>query len=105
MSYLTGSEYELLSNLPGRTLQKRRYHLDFGGMTFAVDVFQGELEGLILCEVESASLEELENVTLPDWATVEVTTDPFFKGGHLSEIGAADLALKISSLPFRSSVP
>lgn len=101
--YLTKDEHRLLSMLPGRTLRKRRHRLNFRENAFAIDVFEGELEGLILCEVERASLEELENLTLPDWVAAEVTKDPFFRGGNLSGIDGVELARKIASLPSRKN--
>ncbi len=99
--YLTEDEYRLLSQLPGSVLQKRRYRRVFGEMTFAIDVFQDELAGLTLCEVESPSVEKLTNITLPPWAAVEVTSDPFFHGGNLSGIKMAELAQRLSVLLFR----
>ncbi|MGM4986500.1 hypothetical protein [Rhizobium sp. 11_C7_N12_5] len=101
--YLNANEYELLSKLPGRALRKRRHRLNVRETAFAIDVFEGELEGLILCEVEKATLEELKSLTLPDWVAAEVTKDPFFRGGNLSGIDAVELARKIASLPSRKN--
>jgi CYTH domain-containing protein len=53
--YLTPEEYEILSVLPGRELRKRRHHLG----RYSIDVFGGELTGLILAETEFQSEEEM----------------------------------------------
>jgi CYTH domain-containing protein len=77
--YLTREEYELLRVLPGRELRKRRHHVD----RYSIDVFEGELEGLILAETEFASEEEMRAHPLPDFAARDVTDDVRFTGGWL----------------------
>ena len=39
--------------------------------------------GLVLCSVETDTIDELERVALPRYAGPEVTHDPFFSGGRL----------------------
>jgi hypothetical protein len=46
-------------------------------------VFHGKLDGLILCETESESIEALQAVRFPDNARWEVTEDRFFTGASL----------------------
>lgn len=96
--YLAENEHTLLSQLPGRALRKRRYELVIAEIAFAIDVFEPELMGLVLCETESHSVEELANITLPPWAATEVTSDPFFNGGNLSCVERVELAEKIHAL-------
>lgn len=96
--YLTAEEYNLLSQLPGRALRKRRYRLLCQETIFSIDIFQDELAGLILSEVESNSPEILQTISMPSWAKMEVTTDFFFQGGNLSGVSAAELAAKLYSL-------
>src|SRR5215210_2398952 len=47
---LSPSEYRLLDGLEGDRLQKIRHYHNYRGRVFSIDVFEGELEGLILCE-------------------------------------------------------
>jgi CYTH domain-containing protein len=89
--YLTEHEYSILSDMPTQRVCKRRYHLEHEGITFALDVFLEELEGLMLCETEGVSLELLNAVRFPPWATIEVTDDEFFTGGNLSKLTNAEL--------------
>lgn len=63
---------------------------------FSIDVFEGELAGLILCECEALSLEELMAIEPPLYATAEVTEDAFFTGGNLSRTSCSDLKRKLS---------
>jgi CYTH domain-containing protein len=81
--WLSPSEYEALKSLPGRDLSKRRYYDESPGLVFSIDVFQGELDGLILCEIESESLDALRAARFPQYARWEVTEDRFFTGGSL----------------------
>jgi len=41
---------------------------DVDGGTFGVDVFEGPLVGLLLCSIESDTLEELERLAVPRYA-------------------------------------
>ena len=91
--YLDAGEYALLSGLPAAPLVKHRHHVPVGDHWFAVDVFEGALAGLVLCEIETESAEALVSVALPDWAAGEVTEDDAFSG--------AALARAIEPPPFR----
>lgn len=95
--YLTEDEHRLLCALPARTLVKRRYRLPHGGRGFGVDVFEGELVGLHLCEAEAESRETVLALDFPPWAVREVTGDPFFTGGNLSGVTAAELARRLAT--------
>jgi CYTH domain-containing protein len=81
--WLSVAECEALRSLPGRDLSKRRYYDECGGLVFSIDVFQGKLEGLVLCETESESMDELRAARFPEYARWEVTEDRFFTGGSL----------------------
>ena len=79
--YLSAAEYEQLAALPGRCLRKRRHQIPFGGVTYALDVLEGVLSGLVLCEVELAPGEVLQPTQIPPWADREVSHDARFEGG------------------------
>ena len=82
--YLDAAEHALLSALPCRRLEKRRYAHAFAGRAFGVDVFEGPLAGLVLAEVELESDAELAALPLPPFARCEVTALPLFTGGALA---------------------
>ena len=82
--YLSEAEYETLARLGGAILRKRRYQMDHDGRRFAIDVFEGELEGIILAEVEGATDDEIENLSVPPFAVQDVTGVEFFTGGRLA---------------------
>ena len=95
--YLGEAEHAVLAALPARVISKRRHRLDHDGRPFGVDVFEGELVGLVLCEAEAESREAILALTFPPWAAREVTADPFFTGGNLSTITAGELARRLAA--------
>lgn len=94
---LTPEEHTLLDALEGNRLRKTRYYHNYRGRIFSVDVFESELEGLILCETEADGLEELMLAEPPDYARREVTEDPFFTGGNLCRTSRQELMRKLSA--------
>jgi CYTH domain-containing protein len=94
---LSPSEYELFDGLEGDRLKKIRYYHHYLGRVFSVDVFEGELDGLVLCETEADGLEDLMVAEPPPYAKLEVTVDPFFDGGNLCRTNSEDLIRKLST--------
>jgi CYTH domain-containing protein len=96
--YLSAAEHALLAGLPGRPLRKRRYTVGHGGRGFSIDVFEGPLAGLVLCEAEADSREAILAQAFPPWASRELTNDPFFTGGALARVSAEDLKVRLDAL-------
>lgn len=96
--YVSAEEHAMLKQLPGAVLRKRRYHIEHEGHRFGVDVFQGDLTGLILCEIEMPTRDQVCALRFPPWAIREVTDDPFFTGGNLCRIDPSELHDKLSTL-------
>jgi CYTH domain-containing protein len=95
---LSPGEYELLDSLEGDRLKKIRYYHNYRGRVFSIDAFEGELDGLVLCEVEAEGIEELMRAEPPAYAKCEVTGDTFFTGGKLCRATRAELLRKIETL-------
>ena len=95
---LSPMEYEFLSGLDGERISKVRHYHVHRGHVFSIDVFQGNLAGLVLCEVEAGGIEELMRIDLPDYAAVEVTEDPYFTGGNLCRTSREELTLRLAKL-------
>ena len=89
--YLSFDEYTTLSILPGSKLIKSRYKLTIDRTQFNVDVFEGELSNLILCEIEAESEELLNAVMSPENAILEVTGNEIFSGGNLAKTDRSEL--------------
>jgi CYTH domain-containing protein len=96
--YLTDAEYHALVGLPGKMIEKRRYHRDVAGVRYAIDAFDGALSGLILIEVEAADAATLAALVPPPWASREVTGDPWFRGGHLATVTAEILHRQLQAI-------
>ena len=93
---LSDTEYERLNHLEGDCLTKTRYYHTFRARVFSVDVFQGELDGLVLCETEADDLDDLMSIEPPPYATPEVTEDSFFDGGSLCHTRHNELLNKLA---------
>jgi CYTH domain-containing protein len=96
--YLNALEVEMLGVSDANEIRKNRYPFDFEGRRFTVDMFLGDLFGLVLAEVSFATDEELNNYPQPPFAIAEVTNDELFSGGKLCQISFADIreAIRLS---------
>ena len=81
--YLSLAEYQLLAQLPGRSLHKHRYHYLFNGHIYSIDQFQGTLQGLITAEIE-ADEQTLLALPLPPFALRDITGDLAYRGSTLA---------------------
>jgi len=76
---------KMLLELCGRSrIEKQRYTIAHGKLTWEIDVFAGAHEGLVLAEVELDSAEE--PVALPSWIGEEVTSDPSYRNSALASL-------------------
>jgi adenylate cyclase len=82
----------LWSLTEGRRLIKRRLVISLEeGLKAELDVFKGELNGLLIAEVEfesEAESEEFEPPDWPDWFGDEITGDQRYSGQSLARDGA-----------------
>src|ERR1051326_5453444 len=89
--YLNALEAEVLSVFNTNEIRKNRYRFEFEGRQFGVDMFLGDLFGLVLAEVSFETDEELDDFRQPPFAIAEVTNDPVFSGGSLAELTFAEV--------------
>jgi adenylate cyclase len=71
----------------GRRVSKTRHTLDWEGRSVEVDVYRGELEGLVVAEIEFDSEEQAAEFEPRAWLGQEVTEDPAYKNESLAERG------------------
>jgi CYTH domain-containing protein len=62
-------------------IEKRRYKIPAGDLTWEIDEFLGANAGLIIAEVELKSEDQV--VTKPEWLGDEVTEDPRYYNANL----------------------
>ncbi len=72
----------LLKICDGPVVEKNRTVVQHGTLTWEVDEFLGDNEGLIVAEVELES--ENQTIQLPDWVGQEVTDDPRYCNSNLA---------------------
>jgi CYTH domain-containing protein len=94
-TYLNALEAEVVSVFDANEIRKNRYYFEFEGRKFSVDMFLGDLFGLVLAEVSFETDEELDSFPKPPFALIDVTNDPLFSGGRLCEMTFSDLRKEI----------
>ena len=95
-TYLNALEAEILSVFNSNEIRKNRYPFEFEGRKFGIDMFLGDLFGLVLAETSFDSDEELDNFLPPPFALADVTNEPLFSGGRLSELTFSEIRAAIA---------
>jgi CYTH domain-containing protein len=73
---------ECLADRVGHEIAKTRHYVWHGDREWEVDVFEGELDGLIVAELECDDAADVTD--LPDWVSDEVTYDSRYKNAVLA---------------------
>ena len=86
---LSKEDYDrLFLKTEGTPVIKKRYLVPVAGdLTAEVDIYVGELEGLLTTEVEFPSLEEAEAFVSPEWFGKDVSEEKAYKNTSLSLYG------------------
>lgn len=86
---LSKESYEhLLPKIDGLLIAKTRYLIPLSHkLTAELDIFEEELSGLTLVEVEFESVEEANSFNPPDWFGEDVTYTSTYHNSYLSEHG------------------
>jgi len=95
-TYLNALEAEILSVFNSNEIRKNRYSFEFEGRKFGIDMFLGDLFGLVLAETSFDTDEELDNFLPPPFALADVTNEPLFSGGRLSELTFSEIRAAIA---------
>lgn len=95
-TYLNATEAEVFAIYNTNEIRKNRYPFEFEGRKFSVDMFLGDLFGLVLAEVSFETDEELDNFPKPPFALVDVTNEPLFTGGRLCDLTFSDVRAEIA---------
>ncbi len=98
---LDSAEFGSLITGHSRLVEKDRYKVYIGGMKAEVDIFSGELEGLVLIDFEFPSREVMEAFAPPAVCLAEVTQEVFVAGGHLAGRAYADIAKDLARFNYQ----
>jgi CYTH domain-containing protein len=75
---------QMLDNLcEAPLIEKTRYKIEYAGLTWEVDEFAAENQGLIIAEVELT--DENQIIELPDWIGKDVSDDPKYYNVNLAQ--------------------
>lgn len=94
--YLNAIEAEMLAVFEANEIRKNRYPFEFEGRHFSIDMFLGDLFGLVLAEAGFDTDEDLDSFTLPPFALADVTNNEIFSGGRLSELTFEDIRNEVA---------
>jgi CYTH domain-containing protein len=94
--YLNALEAETLAVFDAANeIRKNRYSFEFDGRRFSVDMFLGDLFGLVLAETSFETDEELDSFAKPAFAVADVTNKELFTGGKLCQLTFSDIREEI----------
>ena len=99
---LTKEEFQELSSLEGKRIHKIRFYFPYNGRTAEIDVFQGDLKGLVLVDFEFESEQEKQAFEKPDFCLVEVTQEEFIAGGMLCGKTYKDIEKNLQKFGYKS---
>ena len=89
--YLNALEAETLSVFEANEIRKNRYPYQWNGHDFSIDMFLGDLLGLVLAEVSFETDAELDSFPKPPFAIADVTNNEVFTGGSLCHLTFEDI--------------
>ena len=78
--YLSKDEFDLYNRLDGYLLKKTLYRFPYSGSIFLIEFFLFPDSDLILAEAEAQSEEELSLLNLPEFISIEVTSEKKYEG-------------------------
>ncbi len=81
--YLNDAEYGFFERYRGREVRKNRYSIEYDEIEWKFDIYLGEPRGLMVAKAGLASSEQASELTVPSFALIEITKDPFFEGENL----------------------
>lgn len=97
---LITEEFDELATLQGKRVRKIRHYYCEDGITYEVDVFQDDLLGLVLVDVEFSSNEAKASFVAPTWFGADVTQEKFVAGGVLCGKSYENISEQLTSFGY-----
>lgn len=101
---LSETEYQELSRIKGKRFRKIRYYYNFENRTAEIDVYQDDLEGLVVVDFEFDSSEKKNSFQMPDFCLADVTQEKAFAGGMLAGKAYSDVEPFLAKHGYRKIV-
>jgi adenylate cyclase len=86
---LRTEQFEELWPLATAFVEKTRHRAELDGAVAEVDIYGGNLEGLVVVEVEFDSEQQAASFVPPDWFGDEITSDSRFRNAALAQAETA----------------
>lgn len=98
---LTEEEFLALRQANGKVVEKERYKVVIAGREAEVDVFTGELKGLVVIDFEFETDAEMQAFTAPGSCLADVTQEEFIAGGVLAGKSYEDIEEMLSAFNYQ----
>jgi adenylate cyclase len=92
---LEANEFDALSPVSDKRVEKDRYRVSIEGHRAEVDIFRGALRGLVLIDFEFGSEQEKSEFTPPECCLADVTQEDFIAGGNLAGKTYSDVTAQL----------
>lgn len=99
---ITEQEFDSLATASNKRIQKSRYRVTIEGHPAEVDIFMGDLQGLVLIDFEFSSPSEKAIFTPPACCLVDVTQEDFIAGGELAGKSYQFIAARLDKFGYKS---
>ena len=98
---ITEEDFQIFKTMKNaRILDKTRFYYPFGEHMMEIDVFSGELRGLVLAEIEFGSIDDLKSFKKPDFLLSDVTSQDFLAGGVLYKLSYGSIEEKLTEFGY-----
>ena len=82
-THIDCKQYKEMLSICDDVIRKTRYSIGYEGYVIELDVYSGDLKGLITAEIEFKSEDEAKQFNPPSWLGIEVTEDLRYKNKNL----------------------
>lgn len=98
---LSKEEWLEIAELKGKRVRKNRYYYPIGADVAEIDVFQDDLKGLVLVDVEFKEVDRKNNFVMPDFCLADVTQDKFTARGILAGKKYSDIEMELEKYNYK----
>lgn len=81
---ISAEEFQKAQSSAIGQVEKTRYEIPYEKWQVELDVYTGNLKGLIIAEIEFASIEDSKSFQPPSWLGKEVTGNPIYANQYLA---------------------
>lgn len=96
------TEFESFSNTKSRKIEKTRYYFTHNGSIAEFDVFEGNLDGLVLIDFEFENEADKYSFEMPYFCLSDITQETFIAGGVLAGKSYDDIREQLDRFNYQS---